>query len=168
MFSIIVLASGERVESTGKAVDGGVEVNIVVVGKHNVEVAIELGGCEFMEALGNESQAYEIALGALGCKNTLVRSELASSLTYPRGKRKGHASHGGVTRLGTRWRTCEMMSCWVSAGKSRKLKGRLRGHAGGAASSPEASAAMIASRGDGAQAFRRDEAGRGGRTSEGC
>lgn len=70
MFCVVVVAGGKGVEATGEAVDGGVEVEVVIVGKDDVEVAVEDGGGDFVKVLGDEGDAYEITLAAL-----IARSE---------------------------------------------------------------------------------------------
>lgn len=42
MLCIVVVAGGESVKAAGKAVDRRVEVEVVIVGENNVEIAIEM------------------------------------------------------------------------------------------------------------------------------
>lgn len=65
MFSIVVFTSCEGVETTSQAVNGRIEVGIVVVGKYYVKVAIQLGRSQFMESFTYEGKTYEVALRTL-------------------------------------------------------------------------------------------------------
>lgn len=42
MFGVVIIARGEGIEAAGKTVNGRVEVEVVIVGKDDVEVSVEL------------------------------------------------------------------------------------------------------------------------------
>ncbi len=65
MLCVVVVASGKGVEAAGKAVDWRVEVEVVIIGEDNVEIAIQDGRGDFVKVFGDEGDAYEIALAAL-------------------------------------------------------------------------------------------------------
>lgn len=65
MFRIVVFARNESLQSPGQPVDGRVVRRVILVGKYNVEVAIELGGGKVVKVFGDEGQANQISLGAL-------------------------------------------------------------------------------------------------------
>lgn len=65
VLGVVVLAGGKGVEAAGKAVDGRIEVDVIVIGEDDVKVAVQLGRGQFVKALGDEGDADEIALGAL-------------------------------------------------------------------------------------------------------
>jgi hypothetical protein len=62
MFRIVIIARGERIKTAGKTVDRRVKAEVVIVGKYDVEVFVELGRGEFMKVSRDESEAYQIAL----------------------------------------------------------------------------------------------------------
>jgi hypothetical protein len=62
VFGIIIIARGERIKTAGKTINRGIKTEVVIVGKDDVEVLVELGRGEFMEVLRDESEAYQIAL----------------------------------------------------------------------------------------------------------
>lgn len=62
MFRIVIIARGECIKAASKTVNRRVKAEVVIVGKDDVEVLVELGRGEFMEVLRDESEAYQIAL----------------------------------------------------------------------------------------------------------
>lgn len=62
MFGVVIIARGERIKAAGKTVDRRVEAEVVIIGKDDVEVFIELSRGEFMEVTRDDSEAYQIAL----------------------------------------------------------------------------------------------------------
>lgn len=40
MFGVVVIARRKRIETSGQAIDGGFEVEIIVVGKDDVKITI--------------------------------------------------------------------------------------------------------------------------------
>lgn len=66
MLRIVVLAGGKGVEATSQAIDGRIQIQIIVVREDDVEVPVEEAGSEFVEVLGDEGEANEVALSALG------------------------------------------------------------------------------------------------------
>lgn len=62
MFRIVIIARGERIETAGKTVNRRVKAEVVIIGKDDVEVLIELGRGKFVEVSRDESEAYQIAL----------------------------------------------------------------------------------------------------------
>lgn len=62
MFGVVITARGEGIKTTGKTVNGRVEAEVVIVGKDDVEVFVELSRGELMEVARDESEAYQIAL----------------------------------------------------------------------------------------------------------
>jgi hypothetical protein len=62
---IVVVACCKCVKPTGQAVDGRIVVEVIIIGKDDVEVAVELGRSKFMEVFRYEREAYEVGLGAL-------------------------------------------------------------------------------------------------------
>jgi hypothetical protein len=66
VFGIVIIARGESIKTAGKTVNGRVKVEVVIVGKDDVKVSVELGRGEFVEVARHKSEAYQIALGALG------------------------------------------------------------------------------------------------------
>lgn len=81
MLRIVVVTGDESVEASSEPVDGAFEGGVIFIGEDDVELAVEQGGGEIAEASGYESQADEIALGALrgryeelaGCPGRIVR-----------------------------------------------------------------------------------------------
>lgn len=65
MFRVVVVARNESLQPSSQPVDRRVVRGVILVGKDNVEVAIQLGGSEVLKVLGNERQADQIRLGAL-------------------------------------------------------------------------------------------------------
>jgi hypothetical protein len=62
VFGIIIIARGERIKTAGKTINRGIKTEVVIVGKDDVEVLVELGRGEFMEVARDESKADQIAL----------------------------------------------------------------------------------------------------------
>lgn len=62
MFRVVIIARGERVKTAGKPINRRVKAEVVIVGKDDVEVFVELGRGKFMEVSRDESEAYQIAL----------------------------------------------------------------------------------------------------------
>lgn len=65
MLGVVVFAGDEGVEAAGQPVYRGVEGRVILVGKDDVEVAVELGGSGLTEAPADEREADQIALRAL-------------------------------------------------------------------------------------------------------
>lgn len=62
MLRIVVIARCKSIETTGQAVDGRVETDIIVIWKDDVEIAIELCCGEFAAAFRYKSKAYQVSL----------------------------------------------------------------------------------------------------------
>lgn len=75
MFRIVIVASNERLESSGQPVDRRVVRGVILVGEDNVKVAIELGGGKIVEVLGDKGQADQIGLGALQSDGQISNTE---------------------------------------------------------------------------------------------
>lgn len=58
MLGIVVLARGEGVKATCEAVDRGLESDIIVIWKKNVETSVELSRGEVVEVPGDERATY--------------------------------------------------------------------------------------------------------------
>ena len=86
MFGVIIIAGGKSIKAASKTVDGGIEVEIVIVGEDNVEVPVELSRGEFVEVTGDKSKAYQIALGALDEKanrHVSMRMQTGGKFQFP-------------------------------------------------------------------------------------
>lgn len=79
MLGIVVFAGGKSVEASGQPIDWRIKVDIIVIRENDVEVAIQLGCCKFMESLTHQRNAYEVALGALSRRYTQIVSEQTQS-----------------------------------------------------------------------------------------
>lgn len=66
VFGIVVFAGSESIQPTGEAIYGRVEVEVVIVGEDDLEATVENGGCDLVKMLGDEGDADEICLRALG------------------------------------------------------------------------------------------------------
>lgn len=65
MLRIIVVASGEGIQTTSEAVDRRVKVEVVIIWEYYVEVTIKLRGGKFPKAFRDESDADEVGRGTL-------------------------------------------------------------------------------------------------------
>jgi hypothetical protein len=65
VLGVVVVTGGKGVETASQAIDGRVEIEVVIIGKDDVEVSVEQGGGELVKVPGDEGQTDEIALGAM-------------------------------------------------------------------------------------------------------
>lgn len=56
---IVVVACDKGIEAAREAVDGRVVAGFLVVGEDDVEVAVQLGGSQVAEVLGDEGETDE-------------------------------------------------------------------------------------------------------------
>lgn len=120
MPGIVIVARREGVESPCETIDRGLKIEIIVVGKYDIEAPVQLGGGNLTEALRDEGEADEVGLGTLEIKSAPIATTLQEQ----------------------RAPTCETISFWVSTGKSRNVSFFLIPFPM-ATSSPAASAAMM-------------------------
>ena len=66
VLGVVIVTRGEGVEATSEAIDWQLEIEVIVVGEDDVETPVQLGGGELMEVLGDEGEADEVGLRALG------------------------------------------------------------------------------------------------------
>ncbi len=66
MSGVIILASSEGIETPSETVDGGIEAKIVIIGEDDVKVPVQDSRSKVMEMSGDEGDADEVGLRALG------------------------------------------------------------------------------------------------------
>lgn len=66
MSGVVILASSKGIETPGETIDGRIEAKIVIIGKDDVKVPVQYGRSKVMKMFGDEGDADEVGLRALG------------------------------------------------------------------------------------------------------
>lgn len=66
MSGVVILASSKCIETPGETVDGRIEAKVVIIGEDDVKVPVQDGRSKVMKIFGDEGDADEVGLRALG------------------------------------------------------------------------------------------------------